>query len=239
MAKTTIFTDIQKVKGQLLAKVARYEVVDSLPSTPQNKDTLYWLTTDETLYRYDAELDVYIDISNAGGASILNDLDDVEIASLNDGEVLVYELSSQKWKNAAQSGGVSSDLTPSGDHEANGFKITVTAGETLTQFDCVYIDSTDGKAYKANADSTEKHPTIAMATAAISADTSGEFLIYGVVRDDSWSWTPGAALYLSETDGLMTETAPSGVGDLIQSVACAISADVVIFNPSNDILEIT
>jgi len=94
------YSELQKFKRPFLIGTLKYKVVDALPVDPGgNEDFLLWHTVDETLYIWDESLGAYIDISNAGGTSILEDLNDIEIASLGDGQVLAYELASLKWKN--------------------------------------------------------------------------------------------------------------------------------------------
>jgi hypothetical protein len=44
-------------------------------------------------------------------------------------------------------------------------------------------------------------------------------------------------LYLSETAGAMTHTAPSTDGAFVQVVGVALSPDVVYINPSMDVIE--
>lgn len=116
-----------------------------------------------------------------------------------------------------------------------------TAGEALAQFDVCYLKS-DGKFWKADADAAATMPVIAIATAAISAEASGVFLLMGFVRKDAWTWTIGGFLYADEgtggTVGGMTQTAPSGSGDQVQKVGIALTADIIYFNPDLTIVEI-
>ena len=117
-----------------------------------------------------------------------------------------------------------------------------TAGENLAQFDVCYRKS-DGKFWKADADAATSMPVIAIATAAISAEASGVFLLTGFVRKDAWTWTIGGLLYADEgtggTIGGMTQTAPAGTGDQVQVVGVAITADIILFNPSYELVEIS
>jgi len=45
-------------------------------------------------------------------------------------------------------------------------------------------------------------------------------------------FTINAPIFVSATQGLMTTTAPSGSGDIVQVVGYAVSANVIRFNPS-------
>jgi hypothetical protein len=123
------------------------------------------------------------------------------------------------------------DPSPDTDHTSEGFKADgLTAGETLTLFQLVYRKS-DGKLWKADANGTLTYPCVMLANGAITADTTGEFLIQGFARDDSWTWTVGGLLYLSDVAGSMTQTAPSASGDKVQVVGVALTATVILFKP--------
>jgi hypothetical protein len=65
-------------------------------------------------------------------------------------------------------------------------------------------------------------------------------LLRGYVYNSAWNWTSiGGELYLSSTTaGEMTQTQPSGSGDIVRVVGYAISADLIYFNPSQDWIEL-
>lgn len=123
------------------------------------------------------------------------------------------------------------DSSPDSDTTAEGIKTTFTAGENLSFGDVCYIKS-DGKLWKADADAESTSFTIAIALATISADVSGSFLLIGIVRCDSWNWTVGSPIYLSTTLGGITQTIPSGSGDIVQILGIATHANRIYFNPS-------
>jgi hypothetical protein len=124
------------------------------------------------------------------------------------------------------------DPTPDSDHTVSGFRTdSLQAGENVVFGSFCYMKS-DGKVWKADATDDTKAPCVYMAIETIAADASGEFLVRGFARDDSWSWTVGALLYLSTDVGELTETAPSGTGNVIQPMGIAQSATVVMLNPT-------
>lgn len=130
------------------------------------------------------------------------------------------------------------DTTPNSDTTAHGIKGTFTAGENVTFGQVCYLKS-DGKLWKADADASTTMPALYMALASINAEATGSFLIMGIVRNDAWNWTIGAKLYVDTTTaGGMTETAPSGSGDVVQQVGVALTADVVDFRPSLSTVEV-
>lgn len=125
------------------------------------------------------------------------------------------------------------DIAPASDHTWSGDTETGTAGENIALGDLVYLKA-DGKYYIADADASTTMPAVLIATAAITAAASGTFLKKGVFRDDSWDWTIGGALYVSTsgTGSTLTQTAPSGDLDVVQIVGYALTADVIVFDPS-------
>lgn len=130
-------------------------------------------------------------------------------------------------------GVLAAELTaaPGSDHTFSGPSVSMTAGEALAFPEVVYVKS-DGKLWKADADAASTAPVFAMASASISADASGVFILPGsFVRDDTWTWTVGGMIYLSTTAGGLTQTAPSGTDDVIQCVGIATHADRMWFKP--------
>lgn len=119
---------------------------------------------------------------------------------------------------------------PSSDHTATGMKCDFTAGENVAFGDVCYFKS-DGKMWKADADAESTSYCMALALETITADSSGSFLLIGIARDDTWDWTVGSPIYLSTTAGAMTQTPPSGSGDIVQILGIAIHADRIYFKP--------
>jgi len=113
----------------------------------------------------------------------------------------------------------------------------LTAGETIAQWDVVYLKS-DGKWWKTDADAlaTAGNVMVGIATEAKNADQAMNVLLNGVVRNDGWTdWTVGSVLYLdTATAGGMTHTQPSGADDIIRIVGWAMTVDCIYFNPSQD-----
>jgi len=117
------------------------------------------------------------------------------------------------------------------DTTAEGITISHTAGENLAFGDIGYYKS-DGKVWKADANTAGAFPADVMAIATISADAAGLFLKLGTARNDAWNWTIGGLLYLSITAGTMTQTQPVATDDCIQVLGkCFPNADTISFNP--------
>ncbi len=132
---------------------------------------------------------------------------------------------------------ISTPLLAGADHTYSGVTATMLAGGTIAAFDLVCINTTTQEVVEADASAYATARVIGIAPAAISDEASGTVLLHGFIRDDTWNWTTGSTLYLSETAGAMTHTAPTTDGAFVQVVGVALEPDVVYFNPSMDVIE--
>jgi hypothetical protein len=108
------------------------------------------------------------------------------------------------------------------------------AGEALEPGDIVYI-ATDGKWYKADASgATTSNSIIGYANETKALDEAIDVILRGIITDGTWSWTIGGSLYLSTTEGTLSQTAPTGTDDVVATLGWAISADKIYFNPDNN-----
>lgn len=111
----------------------------------------------------------------------------------------------------------------------------ILAGDTLAQWDLVYLDSTSGRWEKADADAigTAGNVLLGLAMAAGTDGGSLTVLLKGIVRNDGWTWSgAGKVLYASTTAAAMSETAVSGEDDVVRVLGHTLSDDCVFFNPS-------
>ena len=132
---------------------------------------------------------------------------------------------------------ISVPLLAGADHTTTGITATMLAGGAISAFQVVCIHSTTQEVVVADASAVATARAIGIAPAAISDTASGTVLLHGFIRDDTWTWTTGGVLYLSETAGAMTHTAPTTDGAFVQAVGIALSPDVAYINPSLDIIE--
>lgn len=125
------------------------------------------------------------------------------------------------------------------DHTYSGDVITAMAGQAVAIGDVCYFKS-DGKFWKmdADAEATIKGMCV-MATATIGVGANGVFLLRGLIRDNSWTWTVGAELWASCTPGNPTATKPSGSGDLLRLIGWAKHADYIWFDPDKTYVELS
>ena len=123
------------------------------------------------------------------------------------------------------------------DHTFTGLSAQMLAGGAISAFDLVCVHTTTSEVVEADASAYATARVIGIAPAAISDTATGTILLQGFIRDDTWNWTPGSTLYLSETAGAMTHTAPTPDGAFVQVGGVALSPDVVYMNPSMDVIE--
>lgn len=112
-----------------------------------------------------------------------------------------------------------------------GVNFTAEAGETISAGDAVAISSSDGKVYKANAaaGANQQVPCVGIAETDASAGDYVTVLRTGKVGGYS-NLTAGAPVYLGESDGAVTATAPSDAGDYVQTLGQAVSATEFVLN---------
>jgi hypothetical protein len=132
---------------------------------------------------------------------------------------------------------LSTPLLTGTDHTYTGLTAQMLAGGAISAFDLVCVHTTTSEVVEADASAYATARVIGIAPAAISDTATGTILLQGFIRDDSWNWTSGSTLYLSETAGAMTHTAPSTDGAFVLVVGVALSPDVVYINPSMDVIE--
>ena len=172
----------------------------------------------------DTEDEVDVTIGN-GGASVTTTAGSLSVTS-----------------NAFIGGYVHYDSSPA-DTVAAGLTATFTAGEDLEVGECAYFKS-DGKMWKAVATAAATANCVAMATADISADATGVFLLKGFLRADTNfpTWTVGGRLFTpeAETSGhnVPEQTAPDTDGDFVQVIGWAVDGNTIYFCPDSTIIEV-
>lgn len=121
--------------------------------------------------------------------------------------------------------------SPGSDDTYQGASISgLNAGATIAQWDAVYLGSSS-KWLIADANGAGTYPAVGLATTS-GTDTNPLVVVVGpaVVRNDAWNWTPGGIIYLSESAGGLTQTAPTTSGSIVQQIGVALTADVLFLN---------
>jgi hypothetical protein len=86
-----------------LQRVARFTVSSTEPTSPENGDAWFDTTSGLTyVYYIDVDSSQWIETGNpALGFVDVSNLTDVDLTSLADGDILVYNSSTEKWENGA------------------------------------------------------------------------------------------------------------------------------------------
>lgn len=133
------------------------------------------------------------------------------------------------------------DLDPAGsaDGKYSGICVTGTAGAALTFGQLCYLAVADSRWELADADAaaTMGTPLLGMCVLAAAGDASAtKMLLYGTCRADAQfpALTIGATVYGGETAGAIQTTIPTGADNIIRVVGHALTADEIMFNPSQD-----
>ena len=110
----------------------------------------------------------------------------------------------------------------------------INSGDTVTQGELVCLQA-DGKWDRTDANVLALYS--GLLGIAMESKTDGQAMkvaLFGtVVRCDVWNWTPGGILYMSETPGAMTHTAPVTSLSATRVIGYAITDDCIYFNPDN------
>ena len=129
---------------------------------------------------------------------------------------------------------------PAANQTGYGIVIGFDSAGSVSLGDAVFIN-TSGKVAQANAVvGSVTNPAIGIALNAGGSDGDDVYVLtHGVWRNDSedFSSAVGAPVYLGETAGAITKTAPSDDGDYVQRLGIAISDACMLVMPSIDVIE--
>jgi len=130
---------------------------------------------------------------------------------------------------------------PSDNGKFGGIVVTGTAGAALAFGDSCYLAVADSRWELTDADAeATSFGLLGVCVLAAAGDGSAtKMLLLGFIRADTAfpTFTVGAPVYLSATDGDLTNTAPSGAGDVIRRVGTGVTGDILWFNPDGSFYE--
>jgi hypothetical protein len=110
-------------------------------------------------------------------------------------------------------------------------------GESVSFGDVLYLKFSDGKWWKAKADTYSTTPAARIALGSASANNSCNLLIEGNIRFDSWNFAENKVYLSATTSGAITTTQPNVSGNQIQVIGIAKTATTMYFRPSYDVGE--
>ena len=193
----------------------------------------------------DPKLDLEVNEDALGAAALtdpvtsisLDDIQDIDTSGGTTGDVLTQQSDGSFAMETP--GSVSIDETLADDLSYSGPTSTITVGENVVFGNFLYKKLSDGKYYKAQADSVLTAPGTRMALATALADATCLVLRPGgIARNDAWSWTADGSvlgLYLSSVvAGNLTESLedPMPLNSVAQIVAIPTASNTIEFLPS-------
>lgn len=127
-----------------------------------------------------------------------------------------------------------SALTANNTFSATQLIVGSNGGATISQWQTVKFDATAGEYLLADANGAGLWPAAGIAVAATTDGNPIQVMVSGFARYDTWNWTPGAAICLSETAGGVIACSDASIcsadGDCAQRIGTAITADIVLFD---------
>jgi len=131
-------------------------------------------------------------------------------------------------------------IEPAANQTGYGVVVMFDSAGSVSLGDAVFIN-TSGKVAQANAvTGSVTNPAIGIALNAGGSDGDDVYVLtHGVWRndDEDFSSSVGSPVYLGESVGAITKTAPSTDGDYVQRLGIAISDDCMLVMPSIDVIE--
>ena len=126
-------------------------------------------------------------------------------------------------------------IPPTTDLTWSGITTTVTVSANDTGFAAALYRASDAF-YEADASDISTMPCHCLA---LETGTGSKLvLMFGYIRDDSWTWTPGADIYVDTDAGELTETQPSVSGDIVQVIGWAFDSNIIFFDRDKTTTEV-
>lgn len=179
-----------------------------------------------------------IAVPDAGNIGSASDLDAIAISS---GGVVTFsqDISTTDGKWIKLGGSTMATAEPGSNTSGYGIVIGIDSAGSIAAGDAVCINSS-GKAAQANAATGSiTEPCIGIATNAAGSDGDDCYVLtHGIWRMDAEAFDAGDPVYLGESAGALTKTAPSDDGDYVQRVGVAVTDDVLLVMPDLAIVEI-
>ena len=133
------------------------------------------------------------------------------------------------------------DIDLTADGQFSGICESGTTGATLAFGDLVYFDvsTSTWKLCDASAEATA-FGLIGICVLAAASGAATKILLYGKVRADAVfpALTIGAPVFMSETAGDITMTAPTTSAAIVRVIGYGHTADILLFNPDGTYLEL-
>jgi hypothetical protein len=243
------FSDVTPVSGDKLATLDSDGATEQL-TTIDSLATLFagtGLTATSSVLAVDASQTQITAVGTLASGAISSGFGNIDIGSSTfdtTGAVSTGDLSPAGDVSVADAkyiklgGSRMATVEPATDSTGYGVVIGFDSAGSVSAGDAVYINSS-GKVAQANAQvGSVTDPVIGIATNAGASDGDDVYVLtHGIWRMDAETFTAGDPVYLGETAGALTATAPSTDGDYVQRIGIAVSDDCVLVMPSIDVIE--
>jgi hypothetical protein len=124
---------------------------------------------------------------------------------------------------------------PTSDLNWSGITSTVTVSANTVGFGAALFRDTDAF-YEADASDISTMPCHVLA---LETGTGlKEVLMFGYIRDDSWTWTPGDDVYVDTVSGELTQTQPAVSGDIVHVIGWAYESNIIFFDRDKTTTEV-
>jgi hypothetical protein len=114
------------------------------------------------------------------------------------------------------------------------------AGEAISAKEVVCKGESDGKVYRAQANTWDRMPAFGVAIQSKSADQDIQVIQFGVItniaRTEDFNYDD--KIYVSTTAGKATKTPPGAVGNIVQSLGRALNSSDVIMAIDETVVEL-
>jgi len=192
----------------------------------------YGSVTSTTLTLTDGAGEGKVLTSDADGNASWQAVDGLPDQSGNAGKILTTNGTDASWQSNDNL-----DLDPApATNSASGITSSVVVDENTLGFAAALYVATDGNYEMANATDISTMPCVALA---VETGTGTKKILHqGYITNDNWNWTVGGIIYISTTDGELSQSYPNISGAFAQIVGYATASNKIFLSPNLMIIEL-
>ena len=170
--------------------------------------------------------------SDADGNASWQEVDGLPDQTGNSGKILTTDGTDASWQSNDNL-----DLDPApAANMASGITSSVVVDENTLGFAAALYVATDGNYEMANATDISTMPCVALA---VETGTGTKKILHqGYATKDNWNWTVGGIIYISTTDGVLTQDFPTATSNQVQVIGYATAANKIFFSPNFMLIEL-
>jgi len=232
--KAILIDEITKTGDFTAGRIAKINNATGIIEQGTNTDTdVADAVTKKHAANADTDLDSTFEATFVKKTDTVNVLSDITSAGANIEDAVTKKHTQNTDTILVFTNALASDHTYSGELDSQ------PVGESVVFGDFLYKNWAAGEWMKAKADVFGTTPALRIALESKADGETCLMLVKGYIRDDSAFDFGASRIFLNDdTAGTCDDTAPAESGDQIQLVGTAKSADILFFNPSQDVGEI-